>query len=255
MKGGLYAVLFLLFVTIVPAAGRASVIVIGTADNGSCYPFTCNDSGTSTGQSLQYEQVYSSSSFPGTVNITSESFYYMFARRFLGSSLIIGGTYEGFLSITPAAVDNLSSTSVASNVGSGQTEVFDFTVPAGGELIPSDGIFTVNDGISGFTYNPATGNLLLDVIVMNQDNAPNIFGKTSYLDTDDTGAVTSEAFAFDGSNAGYAQPDGVVTGFAVTLPMTTTVPEPRSLLLIATGLFLVAALLLARRKDWPVNRQ
>lgn len=33
-------------------AAAANAVVIGSSDGGNCYPFMCNDSGTSVGQSI-----------------------------------------------------------------------------------------------------------------------------------------------------------------------------------------------------------
>jgi len=40
-----------------PGAHGATVTV-GFHNTGNCYPFLCNDSGISSGQSIEYQQVY-----------------------------------------------------------------------------------------------------------------------------------------------------------------------------------------------------
>ena len=53
---------------------HAGSLTIGTYDNANCYPFTCNDSGTSSGTTMTYEQVYAAGDFPGKVHIDSVTF-------------------------------------------------------------------------------------------------------------------------------------------------------------------------------------
>ena len=61
-------------VTLLTAGAFAAPITIGTAQSGNCYPFMCNDSGTSSGVSIDYQQVYTSSAFSGPVMINSITF-------------------------------------------------------------------------------------------------------------------------------------------------------------------------------------
>ena len=62
---------FIFFAT----ASRATTLTIGSADSLNCYPFTCNDSQTSTGQSAEYQQVYDSSVFSGITAFNTLTFY------------------------------------------------------------------------------------------------------------------------------------------------------------------------------------
>ena len=114
----------------------AGSTTVGTANDGNCYPFMCNDSGTSSGPSIQYQQVYSSSAFGSNpVNITSETFNWNYAQQYGGNDMLLGGTYIGYLSTTSAQVNNLDGGCLSCNVGSDNTQVFDFTVPSGGCVI------------------------------------------------------------------------------------------------------------------------
>jgi hypothetical protein len=144
----------------------------------------CNGSGTSTGQSIQYEQVYSATAFSGPITITSETFFWNFAQEFGGSDKLLGGTYNLFLSTTSASVGGLSAT-LNNNLGADNTEVLSLTVPSGGESFGTSFTFTNS---TDFNYNPSNGNLLLEVIVSNQDNVANFSGN-SYNDADDTGTL------------------------------------------------------------------
>jgi len=48
---------------------------VGVADNVNCYPFTCNDSGRSTGQSIKYQQLYTAGSLTGLTSFNTLKFY------------------------------------------------------------------------------------------------------------------------------------------------------------------------------------
>jgi hypothetical protein len=194
-------------------------ITVGTPNFGDCYPFLCNADG-SAGQSIQYEQVYSSISFAGPLAITSETFYWKFAQRYGGNDTLLGGTYVFDLSTTSAHVNGLSST-LANNIGSDNIQVGVFVVPPGGESFGDQ--FTFRN-TTPFHYQPTAGNLLLEISVFNQDGTPNMSGN-SYNDADLMGAVTSRAYALDGSVSGPVDGTGLVTTFNLS-----GVPEPSSLL-------------------------
>lgn len=70
---------------------HAASITVGSMDNGNCYPFMCNDSGTSTGVSIDYQQAYISSAFSGPFNVTSLSWDYW---PFGGPAIALGGNYS-----------------------------------------------------------------------------------------------------------------------------------------------------------------
>jgi hypothetical protein len=196
---------------------------VGIVETGNCYPFLCNDSGTTIGETINYQQVYSASAFSGPLTINSLSF--SFYPGYGGSSTVLTGTYDIYLSTTSAALGELSST-LADNLGADNTLVDVFT---GG--VNSDPSFTISL-TTPFTYNPGDGNLLLDVIAYNQPNVPNGSGN-GYIGSDDTGDSTSRAYSFQGSSTGLADgSDGLVTTFNAS-PSPT--PEPGSLSLFGLG--------------------
>src|SRR5215471_14121134 len=70
-------------------------VTVGTFTTGNCYPFLCNDSGTSVGPTIDYQQAYSHTAFSGAIRITDLEFAY--AAVFGGSSVMIDGTYDFYL--------------------------------------------------------------------------------------------------------------------------------------------------------------
>lgn len=242
MKRAVLTAIGLLLSGAVSYSANAGTVTIGTADSGNCYPFMCNDSGASVGPSITYQQVYAASAFSGPISITDEEFAWVFAQQFGGSDTLLGGTYVFTLSTTSTAVNGLNSSSLSSNLGADATQVLSVTIPAGGVSFGTSQTFT---NTSPFDYNPANGNLLLQVAVSNQDNVPNGSGN-SYVDADGTGALTSRAYSLNGADSGFADSTGLVTTFS--FGPATAVPEPSSLLVAAGGLLLMLGMVRRRQE-------
>lgn len=202
------AALLLTLVGIMAASStNATVLIIGApgdANSGNCYPFGC--SGGS-----EYQQVYASSNFTGLITINDIEFY---MNNSPGGNLN-SGTYTFSLSTTTVAVDNLDTTNFANNVGSDNALFGTYTL---GGAAPSLLVF---NGTS-FTYNPANGNLLLDI----QANITQEGGSFYDARNGDASGLFSRAHDFGSGFAGY----GLVTGFS------TTIPEPTTLALLGLGL-------------------
>src|SRR5579863_2433884 len=176
-----------------------NAITAGTANSGECDPFTCNQSSTTVGQSIDWQQVYSSALFgssPYTISTIQFPDIYISTH---GSALVppavagpvIAGDYLISFAYTFDTVGSLS-TNMATNITCGETTFFS------GPLATA---WTLSGGlvVSGtpFLYNPTVGNLLIDIVATNQPHVPNFSGN-GYLDDDTTGSVMSSAFDITG---------------------------------------------------------
>ena len=207
----------------VMAAPATADVVVGASNSGNCYPFSCfaSDAG------VWYQQVYSSTAFVSPVTINAISVF-----KSDGGS-IDGASYTLNFYLTGAAVNGLS-TDRASNLGT---------------LLGSFGTFALSGQMpdvltfSGpaFSYDPAGGNLLLDISVAG--TAP-LSGYNSFFQADGSGTLTSRAF--DNSFGAIGDNFGLVTSFA-----TGAVPEPASWALLITGFGMVGATL--RRRETRVK--
>jgi hypothetical protein len=181
---------------------HAAPFTIGNMDSGNCYPFMCNDSGTNVGPSINYQEAYNSSFFPGAVTISSLQFQF---GPFGGSPVILGGTYS--FSLGYSAVGLALGTNLASNFAGLPTPVGTFTIPAGGM---NYGMLLTFNLTTPFAYNPATGDLLLEIDVTNQDNVANGSGN-GYNWADYTGIQVARAYCI-----GVTSCQGSITGALVT---------------------------------------
>jgi len=210
---------------------HATSISVGSADSGNCYPFMCNDSGTSTGVSIDYQQAFTSSAFSGPFNISSISWGYW---PFAGPAVILGGNYSFYWGYS--AVGLGLGTNLASNYNGAANLLGTASITAGGV---NYGTALTLTGIN-FTYNPGGGDLILEIVVDTQDNVANGTGN-GYNWADLTGAVTTRAYCV--TNKGCFAGTGALD---TTFNGQSAVPEPGSLMLLGSGIIGLAGF--ARRK-------
>lgn len=210
---------------------QASTVVVPGFDastegnGGNSYPF---GSGFS---SQRYQQVYGASAFSdGLLMITQIAFR---PDATLGSAFTATlPNIQIDLSTTSAAVDLLSTT-FANNVGANDTVVYSgsltlssaFTGPAGG---PKAFDIVINL-TTPFLYNPAAGNLLLDVRNFAGGGGGLLDRESSTSDAISRVYTENQGVNSPSVNPGEADTAGLVTQFTVT-----AVPEP------ATALFGIA---------------
>ncbi len=214
MKTRLATLLIVLSGLMLAASSAQASLIIGTTAGSNCYPFGCNDSGISVGQSIHFQQIYSSTEFTGPINIESLTFY---------SSLlpgnILSGNYTFHLSTAAVSLFAMSTT-LADNIGADNALFFS------GSLGTGSLAFTVTG--TPFYYDPALGDLLLDIVVNDQDNVPNS-GNNGYNDAVGSPVtVTQRGFAV-GNSGGIVGTGALVTGFNVT---PVSVPVPGTLALV-----------------------
>jgi hypothetical protein len=206
---------------------NAAPTTVGVADMGSCYPALCNDSGTSVGQNIDYQQVYGASAFSGPLTITSISFF--FDAQAGGTGLILSGNYLIDLGYAANGVGALI-TSLNSNIVG--TESLFASASSGGND-SANPTATIN-GQTPFNYDPANGDLLLEIIASNQSIFPTGTGN-GYFEADDTGQVTSRAYCVT-SQTCVADSAGLVTEFNLEASDPAPVPEPVTLSIFGAGL-------------------
>jgi hypothetical protein len=199
LKSRLLCGLSVAAVALAPTALSVAAVTIGTPDSGDCYPFTCNDSGTSSGQSIDYQQIYSSSAFAGPLTFKTITFL---NPPLGGMTQVLSGTYDITLGTTSAGLGSNGPLPL-SNVAT----FFDQTLS------------TTNVGatytFSGtpYSYNPGSGNLVMTVVVMNQADVPNGSGN-GYFGSDESGAVMSRTYAL-GAGGFIPGSTGLVTTFNI----------------------------------------
>lgn len=228
-----------------------SIITVGQAGNANCLPLECNESLSNAGESIEYQQIYSSSAFPDTIAFDAITFSDSWTlHHFDQGGPLIPGTYEisFYYASSPGLLDNLS-TNLASNEGAFLGTLADFTTNT--PIAVNSSTNTLIIGGNTIVYDPANGALLMDVIVRNQADIPNWDGN-GYFDATATGSATSVAYQISGQPARTAS-FGLVTGF-VDPPdnsAQSAAPEPAPMLLMAAGLAGIFLVRLSRPHKKP----
>lgn len=205
-------------------ASASASITVGTPNNGNCFPFNCNDSGVSSGQSIDYEQIFSSTAFSTTTTFNQITFNAFVGA---GNGSVISGNYDITFGTTTQAL------------GSGYPLTLSNTQTFFDGALSSSGAPTFSVNGSSYTYNPADGNLVMEVLVTNQANVPNGSGN-SYFQADGSGSVMSRAYLITGAG-GISDGVGLVTTF-------NAVPEPAAWALMLVGFGGLGAMLRSRRR-------
>jgi hypothetical protein len=196
-----------------PRPATADTIVLGGTNFNNAFPF-----GTTLYQG-EYQQLYASSAFSGPVTITEIAFA---SKMGFGSGQTRNLNFSLGLSSSTASLA-APSTNYGANKGPDFTTVF-----SGSLSFTAQGTntFDLVIPITPFTYTPANGNLLLDVVINSSGNDVFfVFGESP-----DTSRVYNSA----GSGAATADPGlGLETQFTVS--SAQAVPEPSTIALLGLG--------------------
>ena len=189
----------------------AGSMMVGVDNTGNYFPFGFPAAGPGT----QYQEAYSSSLFSGPISISGIDFFLQPGGL---DNALYEATFTLSLSTITTDVNDLSDTNLNSNVGANNTF---FTTLSLSGLSGNELNFT---GIP-FMYNPAAGNLLLDI----QITSINCTGAAAFEDDGPDGPPTIARYQnFGAGTSGF----GLVTEF----DFCSEAPEPGSLGLIAVGL-------------------
>ncbi len=230
MKSRLIAAAALACGAILAAGAPAHAdVTVGTYTSGNCYPFSCfaSDDFNGAGGGIVFQQQYNAAAFSGPLTVQSITFF-----RDSGT-VMDDATYDVSFYIGPAmgAMDvgdfNNNRGTLLVNFGSFH---FSGTMPTELTLDGAD-----------FNYNPADGNLLMDVTVTALNEG---VGYQSFFQADYSGnGDILRSYYYNNSAEDTANDDGAI----VTRFNTGAVPEPGTWALMIGGFGLAGASLRRRR--------
>jgi len=221
----------LLCLFLLTAMSASADVVVGlppAAGGGNCFPFGCV-------YNAEYQQVYNHGQF-GVAPITITDLEFFNTQTDVGATAMRSGTWTISLSTTAADWNTISGT-YASNIGADNTTVFSGNLSqpwAFGDTLEI--VLT-----TPFTYNPLSGNLLLDVV----GSGIAASGTNIFFDVNSSNSYFSRVFCYSGiacSDGAVATGYGLVTGFSTG----SSVPEPATEALFGLGIAVFG--LVARRR-------
>jgi hypothetical protein len=218
---------------------RADSITAGSITGwGACVPFGC------AGATI-YQQVYSSALFPHVLSITGLEFFNT-VDHFMGDRSIDPAQYEIWLSTTRVAVNHLDPVVLDSNHGPDAARVFSGWLggSAAGDVPPGPLATLAFTWTTPFTYDPLSGNLLLEI----RKAGGRLAGEEgTYLDFDEDEPGMSLVSNHAPDDYWNNRSAGLVTRFNGIGPGGTAspVPEPGTMVLLGTGI--IGAVLRLRR--------
>lgn len=230
----------LFFIGTVPSVLAGTITVgVDSGLGGNCAPIGCgaNETTNPGAQITRYQQVYAASAFGAAIEISAITFYEISTHSAFNIDTAI---LTMSLSTTAASAElNTLSNNLPSNIGPDN------------QIFATVGLPTVVGATLSFVaatpffYNPANGDLLLDIQYSNIVQNPN--GDLTFFENDVSGvtarAIQSTAGQFPAETS--HDRSGLVTTF-------TTVPEPGTVVLIGAGM--AALCLLQKRKGHTGSR-
>ncbi|HXD33819.1 MAG TPA: DUF4214 domain-containing protein [Pyrinomonadaceae bacterium] len=192
----------------------AATLTIGSNASGSRYPYGLDPaSATSAFPDFAaggvYQQVYAASSFTGPMTITQLAF--ASSSQFTSGPGTANYNFNLSLGHTPA-VPNALSTDLALNRGTDLTQVFTGAVPAS---VTGNDQFDLIVNITPFNYDPANGNLVLEITVNSPTQYP---GAALYFVAGSDSRTNRAANPTGAVGGGFTDSFGLLTRFTTGAP-------------------------------------